>query len=368
MEEQYPKQALDKFRQWHFWWLVVFSVLLIVAFVYYLPARFLNQLSQDDHVMEEMHEEMDDEMMADEHDNGDEHASGYEYHEEADVKDGLVVNMNFSFGRLDFKVNIPVSELEVEHEKIIHVIGIRSDMNEFFHIHPVQNNENTLSADYEFKKPGRYKMWSEIKKDGIVHAFGHPEITVQGVGLTEEKIVSFGRNVVVGDYQVSLEHDEPIVANDESKLYFTIRTLVDEGVELEDYLGVPMHLAIIKDDLKSFIHIHPKEEDHEQSFNIINEAGAHGGVEDEHEIPEEVVEFSVEFPKPGLYKTFAQFRPVDADLRSDEALLAEFWIQVDEKSPGVVKKDFDPWWALLGVSIFLIVILSWIVKKYITVK
>ena len=42
-DEQFPKQALDKFRQWHFWWLVVFSFLLIVTFVYYLPAMFLNQ-------------------------------------------------------------------------------------------------------------------------------------------------------------------------------------------------------------------------------------------------------------------------------------------------------------------------------------
>ena len=42
-EQQYPKQALDKFRQWHFWWLVVFSLLLVVTFVWYLPIRFLQQ-------------------------------------------------------------------------------------------------------------------------------------------------------------------------------------------------------------------------------------------------------------------------------------------------------------------------------------
>src|SRR3989338_11103676 len=43
-ESEFTKPALDKFRQWHFWWLVVFSFLLIVTFVYYLPTRFLQQM------------------------------------------------------------------------------------------------------------------------------------------------------------------------------------------------------------------------------------------------------------------------------------------------------------------------------------
>jgi hypothetical protein len=64
----------------------------------------------------------------------------------------------------------------------MHVLGVRSDMNEFLHVHPVVNQTaGTFDATYTFAKPGRYKLWSEIKKDGVVHTFGHPEITVSDV-------------------------------------------------------------------------------------------------------------------------------------------------------------------------------------------
>src|SRR3989344_3316503 len=50
-ESEFTKPALDKFIQWHFWWLVIFSLLLVVTFVWYLPTRFLQQFNtaSDDH-------------------------------------------------------------------------------------------------------------------------------------------------------------------------------------------------------------------------------------------------------------------------------------------------------------------------------
>src|SRR3989344_4728320 len=174
-DEQFPKQALDKFRQWHFWWLVVFSFLLIVTFVYYLPAMFLNQSmvphdapmmcmpidesqphghdasgnsiltgQEEDHMMNEemekhMEEHMSEGMNMDEM--ADDHAEeGHEavYKDESLIKEGLAVNLNinpvpFNTGvplSMNFFVNekpgnIPVlaNKLQVEHEKLMHVIG-----------------------------------------------------------------------------------------------------------------------------------------------------------------------------------------------------------------------------------------------------
>ncbi len=40
------------------------------------------------------------------------------------------------------------------------------------------------------------------------------------------------------------------------------------------------------------------------------------------------IQFHVMFPEPGLYKVFAQFRPENADLKEDEAIVASFWIKV----------------------------------------
>ena len=394
-EQQYPKQALDKFRQWHFWWLVVFSLFLIVTFIYYLPTRFLNQVAMDDHHMEDMDEHMDENM--DEHmngmndqgqmmDHGDHDDVGHGttlYHEEADIKEGLVVNLNISpvpfvAGsplNLDFRVNIKpgnvpvqVSGLQIEHEKLMHVIGVRSDLNEFFHIHPAPDvvNEGLLSVGHIFNKSGLYKIWSEIKKDDAIHVFGHPEVSVGGQGAREEKNVSFARNVMVKGYQISLQEDKVLTKNKENKLYFDIHDSSGREINVENYLGAQMHLTIIKDDLKQIIHTHPESGDHSHSFKIAPDALAHGDVEDGHNqaSEDEIITFNVNLPEAGLYKAFAQFRPENINLLEDEALLAEFWLQVEERASSVI----SPWWGLLMVSIVLIIILSLVVNKYITVN
>ena len=244
-----------------------------------------------------------------------------------------------------------------------------------------------FSVEHIFVKPGTYKLWSEVKKDGIVHSFGHPIVDVQGEGERANKQVSFARDAVVGDYRVSLELEEPVAKGHEHDLSFDIHTLLGNEVTLENYLGVPMHLAIIEDDLTQFIHTHPEEAGgHSHSFlPFVQEAQAHGDPPaggDGHDAPaalDETVNFHVAFPETGLYRVFAQFRPQGIDLPADESLVASFWIQVEESSGIVEKADHHEstqlkplvspaWWFLLIVSLGLIVLLSSAVHKFITVK
>lgn len=411
MDEQFPKSALDKFRQWHFWWLVVFSFLLIVIFVYYLPTRFLQQTGQP-HAMsgmpidesqphghegdgmmtdEEMGGEMEDkmhEMMSAE--GGDEHG-GAVYKEESAVKEGLAVNLNISpvpynIGvplSMDFFVNqkpgnapILANQLQIEHEKLMHVIGVRSDMNEFFHIHPefLADNPAIFNVEHTFQKPGLYKIWSEVKKDGVNYSFGHPEVNINGAGLKEENKVSFSRNIIIGNYQVSVETSDTVVKGREVDISFDIHSLTGMEIEVEQYLGADMHLSIIRDDRKQFMHVHPEGHSHSQVPGLISVALAHGGTEDEpagatdeHQTSssgDQVISFKVTFPEAGLYKAFAQFRPKGIDLPADESLLAEFWIQVEEKATLPISQ----WWMLLFVSVVLIAGLSWWVNWYLKVK
>ncbi len=401
------KKIEQKVMPWRFWFFVVTTFLLFVTFVLYLPTRFeRNFLKGQDHMMEEM-PHMDDEMMDMMH--GDEHG-GAVFHEEGEIEEGLAVNLNVSpvpvlagsSTQLDFFVNtkpgnIPVlfSELEPNHEKLMHVIGIRSDLNEFFHIHPEPSPEGMFSVEHIFSKPGRYKLWSEIKKDGVTHSFGHPTLDVQGDGERERKEVLFARNASVGDYQVSLELDEPVAKGHEHDLSFDVHTKGGSEIVLENYLGVQMHLAVIKDDLTQFIHTHPERGGgHSHSFlPFIQEVKAHGEEVDDHGMPmgggDETVNFHVTFPETGLYKVFAQFRPDGIGLPVDEALTASFWVQVEESSgiaeegghehaPGTPARHHEStqlkplqspaWWFLLIVSLGLIGILSVAIHKFITVK
>ncbi len=53
MENSQPNKESN--LAWHFWFLVLFSLFLMVTFVYYLPLRFLHSASSgDEHMMEDM--------------------------------------------------------------------------------------------------------------------------------------------------------------------------------------------------------------------------------------------------------------------------------------------------------------------------
>ena len=352
--------------------IILLSVLLGIVFIYILPNRFLSRLQGRELPGSSG-------MVIDEHE---ETMPGSLYHEETQVKEGVAVNLNvtpvpFKIGQIqkfDFFVNrkpgnVPIlfSELEIEHAKLMHVIGVRSDMNEFLHIHPdTTSSAGILSVNYTFGKPGLYKLWSEIKTGGINHSFGHPEISVQGDGEKEKKQVSFARNIVIDNYQVSLIMDEPVARGHEHDLTFDIHTLTGKEVDTENYLDAKMHLTVIKDDWKQFIHTHPGSGGvgHGHTLNFIKEARANGGGHEEDSDVIHGINFRVVFPEAGLYKAFAQFRPQGSDLPQDEALTVAFWIEVKEKAPGAI----SAWWWLLISSLAAIAILSWGVRKYLQVK
>lgn len=359
-----------------FWFLVVLSSLLIVVFALYLPERFYWQATTGmGHTMP-----MDGTAMP----QSTTHAHGaYAFHEEKDVTSGIAVNFSLATtsltsnepATLRFFVNekpqgtpIVASSLELEHEKLMHVIGVRSDLSEFFHIHPnPTSSPGVLLVDHTFSKPGEYKIWSEVKKGGTIHGFGHTPVTVSGSGPVEEKKVSFGRNIIVDQYQVALAVDDVVAKGYETDLSFDVHSFTGEEIVVENYLGAQMHLAIISEDRSVFLHTHPEDGSHNHaSLRLIPVAHAHGGVDDGHmsDAPDEMVNFHVAFPKAGLYKLFAQFRPVGVNLPPDEALRAEFWVKVEDAKPSIISQ----WWGLLLVSLIAILILSFIVKKAITVK
>ena len=340
---------------------VTTTVLLALVFVWYLPTRFLNNLGTGMAI----------------------HPNISQAHEATNIREGISVDLNITppnpitnaSTRLDFFVNkkpqrtpIPATDLELEHEKIMHVIGVRDDLNEFFHIHPapVEHLDGLLSVVHEFKKPGNYKIWSEIKYQGMMHSFGEPQFSVEGEGIRSEKIVSFERLKKVDGFEVSFDQDTPIQKGVETMLAFDLHDGSGQTLKVEPYLGADMHLTIIKDDLTQFIQTHPEANGMHSSFSFPallsailahrDEAGPSMQASNNNHIF-----FPVIFPETGLYKVFTQFRPAGSMLPPDEALLASFWIRVEEPQ----NFAFSGWWTKLFVSIILIVLLSLGVKKYI---
>lgn len=401
------KESAKKTLPYHFWTIVSVSMVLILVFGYVLPHRFREQAQA--HGMEEtMDEHMEGAGMMEDPSHAGNHESFY--HEEGEVTDGIVVNLKAtpdklesdSPAKLDFSVNIKpegqsvkAADLETQHEKKMHVIGVRDDLTNFFHVHPDMKVEESglFTIEHIFKEPGNFKIWSEIKYKGENHAFGHPIVQVAGEGPTSKLEKEIVKSRIVNNYQVTLDYAEIGLGN--NHIDFKIMDSFGHSAKLENYLGEKMHLALISEDLSQFIHTHPDAAGHgnvlegdshtDQSNTLMDtenpaqsantlEALAHGGETEEatttvgEETEADHVGFALPIKKAGFYKVFAQFRPEGTSLETDTSFVAEFWIEAKDSKVVVEKSGKGAaWWRNLIISIVLIFALSWVVKKYITV-
>jgi hypothetical protein len=205
--------------------------------------------------------------------------------------------------------NTPVDQLQVEHEKLMHIIGVRDDLQEFFHIHPIKTGPGTWEVPHRFEKGGRYKIWSDQKYRGVSYSIGHPILSVSGnIGASRRDLngEETNSNVMVSGYRVALQSKLRPALPGTNQFEFLITDRAGRMVRLENYLGAAMHLVIVRSDLAVYVHAHPEAS-----------RSADGSVI-----------FRPQLDKPGRYKLFAQFRPSDAGLAGEDALLAEFWFTV----------------------------------------
>ena len=356
------KKIEQRLMPWRFWLLTLLSVSLVVFFVYYLPLRFMFNAM----IM---------------------HMNTGVYREANTIEKGFAIDLTapssmLSTGKpitFDFFVNqkpvgtpVPYTGLELEHAKLMHVLGVRDDLEGFFHVHPYPTDSpGHFTRDIAFSIPGRYKIWSQVTTTTITYTFGHEPITVKGSGeVRKSNNHDFTRKITVGGYDVTLAAPAQIAKRRTTSIAFDIHAANGNEIRLEDYLGATMHLAIIKDDWTQFMHAHPDDGSgmmmHSSApFRLINEAyadGTHTGGDflNVHGVP-----FQIKFPEAGIYRVFAQFRPLGIRIPPDEAITAMFWIKVDETAPQVARiNPKTSWLWLLVVSILASIFLSRGVKNY----
>ena len=252
-------------------------------------------------------------------------AGPHYYYETERVKQGLSVDLLIGQEQINRPVrlrffvnqkpkNFPVDKLQIEHEKFVHVIGVRDDLEEFFHVHPVRVSPGIWEAVYTFTHGGNYKIWTDLKYLGTSYSFGHPMLTLSGnLGSAPDARVPKD-SVISAGYEISFSHPEPLEMGRTNQLQFSIRDSSGNAIETENFLGAAMHLVIVKDDLSVYLHAHPKP----------RRAG------------DTTIRFSQSFTKAGTYKLFVQFRPKNTNLPVDEAVLAEFYLTMAKTAPAVL--------------------------------
>lgn len=203
-----------------------------------------------------------------------------------------------------------LKDFTVAHDKIMHFILVRKDLQNFQHLHPEFNQQTgEFSVNVTFPADGPYRLFP-----GFTPTLENPQklpVTVNfdlNVGdqakykpqpLAVDTATSKSSGGLTIDYYfgnapiTGAQLDYGLTISDPS---------VDEQVQLETYLGAMGHSVIIKENTLDFIHTHAigMEMEGMEGMTALEHAG-HVGEPD-------TIDFSTTFTEPGKYRIFTQFQ------------------------------------------------------------
>lgn len=218
--------------------------------------------------------------------------------------------IDYSFAIIDDQGQ-KLTDFQTVHEKIMHVIVVRQDLQEFQHIHP--EFDKTLGTftlkNLTFKTDGTYRLYFDFTPSSAQKGSSGAPL---GVTLSENILVGdSAKNMkasltdeskikTVDKFKVTMnptftvneipenKPEQKIVSGAESKLTFQIEAKDGRPIEhVEKYLGELGHLVILKENTLEYIHAHP----------VQSKTGTYNRVP-----------FAVSFPEAGKYKLFLEFK------------------------------------------------------------
>lgn len=205
-----------------------------------------------------------------------------------------------------------VKDLQIVHEKPLHLIVVSEDLAEFFHLHPEAQPDGSFKTSFAFKNGGKFKLYADfspVKDRKMVRIF---DLTVAGGERAKEELKTDAKfEKTVEDLRVVMKPDADLTANKELMLTFSVfEPRTNQPVtDLQKYLGETAHFVIINKDLNEFVHAHPMSADnvkgdgHEHADN-----SAHKDDGKLMSAAANTVSAHVSFPKEGIYKIWAEFQ------------------------------------------------------------
>lgn len=193
-----------------------------------------------------------------------------------------------------------VTELERTHERLLHLIVVSQDLSHFAHEHPESRPDGSLLARLTFPAGGNYVLFSDFKPKGAAGQVVPTALAVDGTAKAPVPLrPSAGeRRIVEGNtIALSLAPKQP-KAGTPVKLTYRITRAGKPVADLEPYLGAGGHSVIVSADTTSYLHSHPEGHAHAGHAGAGAPPSAYGPT----------VTFETVFPRPGLYKAWAQFQ------------------------------------------------------------
>lgn len=241
--------------------------------------------------------------------------------------------------------NSVIKDLQVVHEKPMHLLIVSKDLSEFYHVHPEQSADGSYRVQHTFPNGGDYKFYADFTPPNAKQVVERIDVKVSGTERAKVALVADTKlEKSVDGLKVTMKPSAKIEAGQELTLDFAAfdAKTGKPTTDLQNYLGELAHFVIISEDLVDFVHAHPmakgekmdgmkmdgdaKKKDHNADGH------SHGADSKETNKPSAYeVSAHTAFPRAGLYKLWAQFQ------RGGKVISIPFIVNVPAGKAKVVK-------------------------------
>lgn len=166
-------------------------------------------------------------------------------------------------GELRFQIRTQdgsaLTRFATAHEKALHLMVVRSDGDQFRHVHPaLDKSTGTWSLPWRWNAAGTYRVYADFTPgdtgEGVTLAR-----TVEVAGPYAPVVSEASRVARVDDYTVSIEGD--LVVGSSSDLTISITRGGEPVTALEPYLGAFGHLVALREGDLAYLHVHAEGEE-----------------------------------------------------------------------------------------------------------
>jgi len=199
---------------------------------------------------------------------------------------GATVPLTFTITGPD---NRPVTEYQVTHDKLLHLIAIRRDTTNFQHVHPVLAGDGTWSVPLDLRAAGEWRIFADFAPTG------HDGSMTLGVDLAvtgmyePQPLPPVMPIAEVDGYTVSL--DGSLMPGAPAMLTFSVHKDDQPVTDLQPYLAAYGHLVALRVGDLAYLHVHPD-----------------GEPGDGRTEPGPEIIFHATAPSPGTYRLFLDFQ------------------------------------------------------------
>jgi hypothetical protein len=227
--------------------------------------------------------------------NGRPHANVMLRTEPAAPEAGRVLTLTLDLS--DGSTGLPVEDLSVHHEALMHLVVISADGAFFAHLHPPRLAPGQFAIALMPDRPGRYTAYIEIERqDSGVQVIARDFQVGGASGAAPAPTPGLGPRGL-GDLHVSVNSSlAPLRASRQTTLTFSFSAGAAPVTDLQPWLEMAGHLIARSADGAVYGHIHAAERT--APGGLVASTMRYG--------PD--IRFVYTFPQPGRYQLWAQFR------------------------------------------------------------